>query len=138
MLTLLAQISNPAVPATQISGNSGYGGAAVLGRYIAVMMQTALVLGGLAVLVFLFIGALGWITAGGDKGKVEAARERIIQALVGLAILASVTAIAAFVGPVFGIDLLQLEFVNQIESGGAEYLPGPGAGHTGGGGSVAN
>ena len=125
MLTLLAQINNPAVPITQVSGDSGSAGASVLGRYIAVLMQTAFVLGGLAVLIFLFIGALNWITAGGDKGKIEAARERIIQALTGLAILSSIVAIAAFVGPVFGIDLLQPEFVNQLQGG---FSDGPAGG----------
>lgn len=119
MSTLIAQLTNPAVgPLSKTSGNSGAVGASVLGRYAAILIQTALVLGGLAVLAYMIIGAIGWISAGGDKGKVEAARNQIIQSIIGLAVLFSVTAVAAWVGPVFGMNLLRPAFVNQIGSSG--------------------
>ncbi len=115
---LLAQITNPAVPALQeFKGDSGTFGAAVLGKYIAVLIQTSAVLGGLAVLLYMFMGALQWITAGGDTGKIEKARNRILQAIIGLAVLVSVVGIATFLGPVFGLDLLQPTFINQIVGG---------------------
>lgn len=121
--TLLAQrITNPAVPAVEqvISSapDSASGGASVLGLYIALLIQTSLILGGLAVLLYMFTGAIGWITAGGDSGKIEKARERIIQSIVGLAVLASVVALAAFIGPVFGLNLLNPAFINQLENSG--------------------
>lgn len=121
MQTLLAQITNPAVPALAAmggSGNSGVVGANILGRYIAILIVTSISLGGLAVLLYLVLASIQWITAGGDSGKIDKAKTRITQALVGLAILFSVTAIVTFIGPVFGIDILQLEFVNQITGGG--------------------
>lgn len=121
---LIAQLTNPAVPALQeFEGNSGTFGAAVLGRYLAVLIQTSAVLGGLAVLLYLFMGAIQWITAGGDSGKIEKARNRMLQAVIGLAILVSVVAIATFIGPVFGLDLLQPTFINQIVGGGQQTPP---------------
>jgi ABC-type dipeptide/oligopeptide/nickel transport system permease subunit len=120
MQTLLAQITNPAVPALAAmggSGNSGEVGANILGRYIAVLIVTSISLGGLAVLLYMVLAAISWITAGGDSGKIDKAKTRITQSVVGMAILFSVTAIVTFLGPVFGIDILRLNFVNQIMSG---------------------
>lgn len=112
------KITNPAVQfvddTTQASATGADAGAAILGRYLAIIIQTSLVVGGLAVLAYMLLGAINWITAGGDSGKIDKARNQIVQSLVGLGVLASVTAIARFVGPVFGLDLLQLEFINQL------------------------
>ena len=115
---LIAQITNPAVPAiSSTGGDSAQFGAAVLGQYLGVVIQTSVVLGGLGVLVYMFQAAIQWITAGGDSGKIEKARGRITQALIGLGILVSVVALAAFLGPVFGLDLLRPTFINQINGG---------------------
>lgn len=38
---------------------------------------------------YLIFGAISWITSGGDKGKVEAARNKITAAVIGLLILAA-------------------------------------------------
>lgn len=130
MLTLLAQITNPAVPALQGmggSGNSGEVGANILGRYLAILIVTSITLGGLAVLLYMTLGAIQWITAGGDAGKIDKAKSRITQSLVGLALLTSITAVVTFIGPVFGIDILRLDFVNQITGGASTRLPTGGA-----------
>jgi nitrate reductase NapE component len=42
---------------------------------------------------FLVYGGVGWITSGGDKAKLETAQRRMIQALIGLLVLAAVWAI---------------------------------------------
>ena len=44
-------------------------------------------------LVYLVWGAIQWITSGGDKGKVEEARNKITAAVIGLLILAATWAI---------------------------------------------
>lgn len=130
---LIAQqgLTNPAVPSLQtiapVAADSGARGASILGFYIALMIQTSLSLGALAVLLYMFLGAIGWITAGGDAGKIEKARDRMIQAVIGLAVLFSVVAITGFVGPIFGLDLLSPVFVNQLSEStvpGAGSLPG--------------
>lgn len=134
MQNLLAQITNPAVPGLSTlggSGNSGEVGANILGRYLAVLIATSISLGALAVLLYMTLGAISWITAGGDSGKIDKARTRIIQSLMGLAILTSVTAIVTFIGPVFGIDILQVNFINQITSGASSTWRGGSASWTG-------
>lgn len=139
MLALIAQgITNPAVPAvkqiTDSAPDGGVAGGLILAKYIAILIQTSLMLGALAVLLYMFLGAINWITAGGDPGKIEKAQQRIIQALVGLAVLFSVVAVLVFIGPVFGINFLQIQFINQLGgSGGGGYPTGGGGG---GGGNV--
>ena len=102
---LLAQngITNPAI-STQLG--SGEGGLA-LGIIMARLFRTAVVVGGLALLLYLAWGGLNWITAGGDTKKVDAAKAQITNGIMGMAILVATIAVAAFLSGVFGLDLLR-------------------------------
>jgi hypothetical protein len=64
-----------------------------------------LLLVGVAVLsvIFLIFGGIQWITASGDKTKLDTARKTIIYSLVGLIISFLSFIIVAFVGSRFGI-----------------------------------
>jgi hypothetical protein len=68
-----------------------------------------ILLGGAGVLAFLFLlmGGIQWITAGGDKDAVEKSRRKITQALVGLVIVFSVYAILFIIRVLFQVDLIQ-------------------------------
>ena len=60
-------------------------------------------------LVFFFIlilGGLRWVMSEGDQKNVEAARNQITNALIGLAIVFAAFAIMQLIGTVFGINLL--------------------------------
>lgn len=61
----------------------------LIGTLFSGVMTTA------AMLTFLYLlwGAVEWITSGGDKQKVESARNKITQAIVGLIVLAATTAL---------------------------------------------
>lgn len=113
MLTLIAQtITNPVVSETLGSGAPSV----AFANIIVIVWRTAITLGGLALLVMLIIGALNWITAGGDKGKIEGARDRIMQSVIGLLVLIGTVAISTFIGSRFGINLLRPTFENNIPS----------------------
>ena len=75
-----------------------------LGRLISTGISVAIILAGILVFVFLVWGGLEWIMSGGDKGKVEAARNRIVNALVGLAIIAASWALVRIIGYFFGVQ----------------------------------
>jgi hypothetical protein len=62
--------------------------------------------GGIITFFMLLIGAVEYITSGGDKEAVEKARKKITSALIGLALLFSTYAIVRIVGDLFGINLL--------------------------------
>ena len=58
---------------------------------------------------YLVFGAISWITSGGDKSKVEAARNKITAAVIGLLILAATWAIFTLLGQLFfGQDITQV------------------------------
>lgn len=127
MITLIAQLSNPAVQGIpEYTGNSGVTGAAILGQYLGIAISTAISLGALALLVYFTIGAINWITAGGDSGKISDARNKIINAFVGFALLFFMIAILMFADNYIfkEVSLLRIEFINQLGSGNAttDYL----------------
>ncbi len=75
------------------------------GGFIQIVLQGMIVLGALGVLIFLVWGAFDWITGGGEKGKVDSARNKITGAIIGLIVLASVVAIFNLLGGFLGINL---------------------------------
>ncbi len=95
-----------------------------LGSLIEIAADAVLLIGTLGVLYYLLYGAFSWITAGGEKGKIEEARSMMTQGIVGLIILASVFLI-------FGLVLNFLGLKNRINIGG--YGGTTGGTQTGGG-----
>lgn len=55
------------------------------------------VVAGLIAVIYLLLGALAWITSGGNKESVDKAREKIQAALIGIILLFVVLAIVAVV-----------------------------------------
>lgn len=110
--TASAYAVTPNVPApTVIIFNPGQGVdpnkplAELLSQIITLVFSIA----GILVLVMLIWGAINWILSAGEKEKVENARKRIINALVGLAILALAFLIAQVVGRIVGINVFRIE-----------------------------
>lgn len=89
-----------------------------LGRLIATLWQTMVVLGGLLVLMNLVWGAFNWISASGDEKKIEDARNKITHAVIGMTILAASYAIMKFLEGVFGFSLININW-DQIAGGSA-------------------
>lgn len=83
--------------------NSSDGGFSVLfSGIISAIMTIAAIL----VFVFLVWGAIEWITSSGDKSKLEGARNKISNAVIGLIILAATTAVFVLVEEFLGINVL--------------------------------
>jgi len=68
-----------------------------LADVLGFVIKTFFIISGLAALLFLVLGALAWISSGGDKEKVSKAQEKIQSAIVGLIILVAVVALIATV-----------------------------------------
>lgn len=77
-----------------------------LGTIVGSFIGAAITIGAIAALGYMVLGAVNWVTSGGDKGKVEKARERIFQSIVGLAVLVATWAIFGIVQYFFGVDIL--------------------------------
>jgi len=81
-----------------------------LAFYIAQLWKTIVVVGSLAFLLYLVWGGIEWLMSGGDKTKVEGAKAKISNAVIGLAILVISYAVILFVEAIFKINILQPEF----------------------------
>ncbi|MCL4366743.1 pilin [Patescibacteria group bacterium] len=86
-----------------IAANTGVG--TVITNIINLVFIVAILL----VLFMLISGAITWITSSGDKEKVGQARGRIINALIGLAILALAFLILNVAGNLINFNLSNLQ-----------------------------
>lgn len=110
-------ITNPVI--NPDLGTGGFGTSADrLAKFIALLWQVIFILSGLAVILFMASGALLWITSGGDKAKVESARERITTAVIGMTVLFCTFAIINFVFPAIGFDILAPELPDNLTNPG--------------------
>lgn len=105
-LSVQAAITNTAVPGGSAPDDSPRQFAIT----IATLWQTIILVGGLAFILFFLQGGLTWITAGGDKGKIEEARGKITQGLVGLSVLAASYVIIKFIEMAIGMNLLNISW----------------------------
>ncbi len=99
-----AQIKNLAIPGGDNPDNSGTQFAITFGT----LWQTVVIVGGLAFLLYFLMGGLEWITAGGEKGKIEEAKAKITQGLIGLGVLAASYVIVKFIETAIGLNLLNI------------------------------
>ncbi|NCN24364.1 MAG: hypothetical protein COU65_03770 [Candidatus Pacebacteria bacterium CG10_big_fil_rev_8_21_14_0_10_42_12] len=119
-----AQIKNPVIGDLGNSAENANNGSIFTGYFI-VLWRSAITIGALAVIVLFIQGAIEWITAGGDSGKIESARNRLTQSAIGLFILVSSFTIIAYVSKLlFGTDfrILMLQFPSATEQF-QEYTP---------------
>ncbi len=83
------------------------------GSFFALFLPKLLTLGLIiGVLIFFFIiviGAIQWISSGGDKNALEGARSKITNAIVGIVVLFAVFAVLRLVGDFLGITILTLD-----------------------------
>ncbi|MDH7476013.1 MAG: hypothetical protein QHH09_00895 [Microgenomates group bacterium] len=77
-----------------------------LGDVLSFAIRTLFTIAGLAALLYLVLGALSWVTSGGDKEKVDKAQHKIQAAVIGLIVLVAVVALA--------ITLEQVVFSGKI------------------------
>lgn len=76
-----------------------------IGDAISKILSIAFVVALLLVLIMLIWGAFEWITSGGDKEAVGKARGKILNALIGIAILAVAFALFRFTGQFIGFNI---------------------------------
>jgi len=87
------------------AGDGGFIKDIEAGVLITSLISFFIIISFITAFFFLLQGALGWITSGGDEGKVEAARNRITQAIIGLVIVVAVWALFGLVQDFLGIQI---------------------------------
>ena len=86
-----------------------------LGQLISAGVGTLLIIAALLAFFYLILGGIQWITSGGDKAGMEAARNKITHAIVGLIIVGAAWAIMTLVQNFLGVTII----------GGSVELPKP-------------
>lgn len=103
----LAQLTNPVIPKLIGEGPVEKGSTAI-GMLLSQVFAGLFLLAFITAFFYLITGAMHWITSGGDKTKLEEARNRIVHSVVGIIVVASSWAIISLVGQFIGLDLEHL------------------------------
>lgn len=104
------EIVNQSIPSAIAAKSPAEG----LAFYIAILWRSVVTLGGVAFIIFLIWGGIEWLTAGGDKNRVETAQKMISNAFIGLAVLVGSYAIALFFQNALKINILAPVFPNNL------------------------
>ncbi|MCC6711004.1 MAG: hypothetical protein IT416_01490 [Candidatus Pacebacteria bacterium] len=107
-----AEITNPVVSGKYGSGSKEAASGSTFAEYFIFFWNALISIGAITVLIFFVWGAIEWIGSGGDKGKVENARNRITQAVIGLVVLVGSYAIIGFIGEIFFGDTFSVLQIN--------------------------
>ena len=111
---VMAEINNPVIGTLGNDATKASSGATFIGYFVS-LWRAMISLGAIMVLVYFAWGAIDWITSGGDKGKVETARTKITNAVIGIIVLVSSFTIVGFISNLFfgsDFNLLKLTFPN--------------------------
>lgn len=90
------------IPGAAEAANPEGGFGALLSKYLGVIM----VMAALLLLLYLVWGSVEWITSEGDKGKLEKARNKMMQAIIGIIVLAASIGIFNLLQNFLGINVL--------------------------------
>lgn len=101
ILTIFA-IINPVLP-PQIGAGGQLAGETIVGNMISAVIGAILILGFIIAMLYFMIGGIRWLTASGDKTKLQSAQDQITQAITGLIVLAAFWAIMTVIGQFTGV-----------------------------------
>ncbi len=95
--------------------------------YFITIWRALITIGVLALLFNLINGAFDWILAGGDAGKIQKGRDKMVQSIIGMIVLATSFIFITFLSQLlFNFDLLNLTIPNAANptAPAAPVLPG--------------
>lgn len=78
-------------------------------QFLSNLIGFLTILGAIFFIVQFILGAFSWLTAGGDTGKVDKARNQLLNGIIGLVIIVMSYSIVALIGGVLGINLINLQ-----------------------------
>jgi len=81
-----------------------------LAPFLVRIWRTIVVVGGIALLLFLVWGAIDWLTSEGDQEKLKNAKSKITHAMAGMGMLAASYALVKLAEAAFGFNILQFDW----------------------------
>ena len=90
------------------SGDDPSGGTALTNveTLISNVIGLLTVLASLMFVIYFILGAFEWISSGGDKGKLEKARNRMMYGVIGMIIIVGAYSLLGLLSGIIGIDFL--------------------------------
>lgn len=77
------------------------------------------IIGGIWFIFTFILGAFSFLTAGGDKAKMEEASKKITQGVIGIVVLAGAYALISLIGTILGYNILNpLETILRLSPQG--------------------
>ena len=76
-----------------------------VGSYASHIVSAIMLVAGLATFLYLILGGIQWVSSGGSKDKLQEAKDKITNAIIGLAVVAVAWAIYLLVDYFFGIGI---------------------------------
>lgn len=77
-----------------------------LERVISTVIGLITVAAGLFFVVNFVLGAFEWVTAGGDSGKIQKARDKMVQSAIGLIVVVLAYAVIGLISGILGLNIL--------------------------------
>ncbi|OGM21458.1 hypothetical protein A2955_02575 [Candidatus Woesebacteria bacterium RIFCSPLOWO2_01_FULL_37_19] len=78
----------------------------VFNTFISILVGLLTIIAAIWFLIILITSAYSWMSAGGDKGAIETARSRMLNALIGLVIVIAAVFVVDLVGYILGFPLI--------------------------------
>lgn len=91
------------------------GATTTFGSFLESLLSGIMAISALLVLLYLIWGAIEWITAGGDQSKIQKGRDRIVQSIIGIIVLAATLALFGVVQSFLGIEILNFSSRSSTE-----------------------
>ena len=108
---ILADLTNPVLPQSLGGGTGSHTiteGGTIVGKLVSNIGGLFFLFAFFLAFLYLLTGGLSWLTSGGDKAKLETAKDKITNALVGLVIVAAAYAVFTLVGQFLGLNVKAL------------------------------
>ena len=91
----------------------------VFNQIISNIIGVITIIGGIWFIFTFILGAFSFLTAGGDKAKMEDASKKITQGVIGIVVLAGAYALISLLGTILGYNILNpLEVILQLSPQG--------------------
>lgn len=109
-----SSFGNPVLGETLKNMLLGDSSSAFLNLFLPNFIKILFIIGVIIFIFMIILGAIAWISSGGDKTAIENARNKITNALIGIFILFSVFALFAIVETFFGVNILSIDIAPLI------------------------
>ena len=76
-------------------------------KLISNVLVVLTVVAGISFTLYFLLGGLNWITAGGDKGKIDKAKGMMTNGAIGLIVIVVSYSITWIVGKALGLNILE-------------------------------